>query len=505
MKILLDTNIIVHREASRVINEEIGQLFNWIDKLHYIKCVHPLTMEELKKHLDPGIAKSMAIKISSYNVLKTESALNPEIEIISKEFDKTENDKNDSKLLNELYNGRVDCLITEDKKILEKALKLGLKDSVFTIDTFLEKILSENPALVDYKVLAVRKEYFGNIDLKSSFFDSFREEYADFDKWFRKKSDEIAYVCRYGKEIGAFLYLKVEEKNENYSDIDPPFKPKRRLKVGTFKISLYGLHLGERFLKIIFDNALKQKVDEIYITIFDKHPGQKLLIRLLNQFGFVPWGLKDTPTGKEQVFVRDFRHYADKTNPKSTFPFLPKNTNVFFVSIYPKYHTELFPDSILRTESSLDYVENAPHRNAIIKEYISHSFERDIKKGDLLIFYRTGGYYQGVVSTIAIVDSVIDNIESEHEFINICQKQKRTVLTDKELKEFWNRYQNLKPFVVNLLYVYALPNRPNLKRLIEIGVIKGIDQIPRGFGKISLDELKIILKDSEGDESIISN
>ena len=59
--------------------------------------------------------------------------------------------------------------------------------------------------------------------------------------------------------------------------------------------------------------------------------------------------------------------------------------------------------------------------------------------------------------------------------------------------------------MVNLLYAYALPNRPNLKRLIEIGVIKGIDQIPRGFGKISLDELKIILKDSEGDESIISN
>ena len=299
--------------------------------------------------------------------------------------------------------------------------------------------------------------------------------------------------------------MKVEERNESYSDIIPPLKQKRRLKVGTFKISLYGLHLGERFLKIIFDNALKQKVDEIYITVFDRHPGQKLLIRLLSQFGFVYWGLKDTPTGKEQVFVRDFRHYADKTNPKSTFPFLPKDTNVFFVSIYPEYHTELFPDSILRTESNLDIIENVPHRNAIIKEYISHSLERDLKKGDLLIFYRTGGYYKGVVTTIAIVDNVKDNIQSEQGFINICQKQKRTVLSDNELKEFWNRFRNLKPFIVNLLYAYSLPKRPNLKKLMDLGIIKDFEQLHKGFVRITLNDLKIVLKEAEGDESIISD
>jgi len=33
---------------------------------------------------------------------------------------------------------------------------------------------------------------------------------------------------------------------------------------------LNGFRLGERFLKIIFDNALKQKVEEIYVTIFEK-------------------------------------------------------------------------------------------------------------------------------------------------------------------------------------------------------------------------------------------
>ncbi len=51
MKILLDTNIIIHREASKVINQDIGILFNWIDKLRYLKYIHPVTIEELNRNV----------------------------------------------------------------------------------------------------------------------------------------------------------------------------------------------------------------------------------------------------------------------------------------------------------------------------------------------------------------------------------------------------------------------------------------------------------------------
>jgi hypothetical protein len=37
MKALLDTNIIIHREASRIVNPDIGTLFKWLDKGKYIK------------------------------------------------------------------------------------------------------------------------------------------------------------------------------------------------------------------------------------------------------------------------------------------------------------------------------------------------------------------------------------------------------------------------------------------------------------------------------------
>jgi hypothetical protein len=49
MKVLLDTNIIIHRETSNVINNDIGILFRWLDKLGYIKCVHPITIWSVAK------------------------------------------------------------------------------------------------------------------------------------------------------------------------------------------------------------------------------------------------------------------------------------------------------------------------------------------------------------------------------------------------------------------------------------------------------------------------
>ncbi len=173
MKVLLDTNIIIHREAYTVINKDIGVLFKWLDNLHHTKCIHPVTITEINRYKDPVTLQSLNINLDNYNTLQTEAPLNPSVKKMSAEIDKDENDINDTKLINELLNNRVDILITEDRKIVSKADLLGIADKVFTIESFLEKVTAENPALVDYKVLSVKKELFGNIDLKGDFFNSF--------------------------------------------------------------------------------------------------------------------------------------------------------------------------------------------------------------------------------------------------------------------------------------------------------------------------------------------
>lgn len=488
MKILLDTNIIIHREASKAINQDIGILFNWIDKLKYSKYIHPVTIEELNRNKDSQTVATMAIKIASYNLIRNLAPSSKQLEHVSRQIDSTPNDINDTKILNEVFCDRVDILISEDKKIHTKAQLLGIAEKVFKIDQFLEKVTAENPDLVDYKVLAVKKVDFAQVDIQDTFFDSFREDYFAFDKWFNKKADETAYVCYSNNVLSAFLYIKVEDESENYSDIEPNFPRKKRLKIGTLKVSSNGFKIGERFLKIIFDNALQYRVSEIYVTIFDKRPEQLRLIALLEEWGFEYYGNKKMQTGLEKVYTKNFEKNQEinLVQPKKTFPFSSAESKIYIVPIYPKYHTELFPDSILRTESPKNFTENEPHRNALSKVYISRSYFKDLKSGDIILFYRTGGIYGGVATTCGIVESTVVNIPDLNTFIQICRK--RSVFTDNELKEFWDSYPNLKPFIVNFLYTYSFRKKPNLKWLNDNGIIPNIHDMPRGFREISRED-----------------
>ena len=499
MKALLDTNIIIHREANKIVSQDIGILYRWLDRGQYTKCIHSATIEEVKKNPNKETVDLFLVKLESYEVIDIPSPLQDEVKNVSDQFDTTDNDIVDTVLLNEVFVGRVDILITEDKKIHKKALELGIQDKVFTIDSFLEKTFAEHPELVNYKVLNVQKLKFGKIDLNDTFFDSLKEDYVGFDKWFIKKYDEEAYITINSNNgmLLSFLYLKVEDEKENYSNINPQFSPKRRLKIGTFKVISNGFRLGERFVKIVFDNALKNHVQEIYVTIYDKRPEQRRLIDLLEQWGFVLWGTKGEG---ELVYVRDFSPKFDIENLKACFPYISKGKNAYIVPIYPEYHTELLPDSILNTESPKEFIEDFPHRNCINKVYVSRAMEPYPSVGDILVFYRTGGYYKSVVTTIGEVLEVKTDFQDENDFILYCRK--KSVYPEQALREMW-RYSARKPFVVNFLYDYSFPHRINMKELIDLKVLTGINDAPRGFKPITKEQFEIILKETRSDESFI--
>jgi len=499
LKALLDTNIIIHREAGRVVEQDIGILFRWLDRANYLKCIHPITIEEIKKNPNHGTVQAFMTKLDSYEQIKFASPLQDRVREVSEKYDVNQNDLNDTLLLNEIFVDRVDILISEDKKIHTKAKALGIAEKVFKIDSFLEKIFSEHPELVDYKVLNVRKEHFAQINLNDPFFDSLKEDYPGFEWWFMKKADDAAYVTinRDNNLILSFLYLKIESEEENYYDIIPAFPPKKRLKVGTFKVINNGFRLGERFMKIIFDNALVNKVQEIYVTIFDHRDEQRRLIELMEQWGFVYWGMK----GKERVYVRNFTPNFDPEHLKENYPYISKSRGVYLVPIYEQYHTDLLPDSILNTESPLEFIEDFPHRNSISKVYVSRAIEPHPTSGDILIFYRTGGIHKSVISTIGLVQEVIYNIGTEAAFINHCRKG--SVFPETELKAMWNYRKNSPPFVVRFLYIYSFPHRINMRSLIELGILKDVNDAPRGFKPITKEQFELILKETRSNESFI--
>lgn len=113
-----------------------------------------------------------------------------------------------------------------------------------------------------------------------------------------------------------------------------------------------GLKLGERFIKIICENAIKLAVDEIYVTIFDKGEPQKYLISLLKNFGFSYWGRK--VDSNELVYIRSMAKQFNLDDPRKSFPYISKTTNNFIVPIWPNYHTKLLPDSILKNEKQMN-------------------------------------------------------------------------------------------------------------------------------------------------------
>jgi len=505
MRTLLDTNILIHREAGRVVRKDIGVLFYWLDKLGYEKCVHPLSLGEIRRHKDPAVVASFEIKVQNYHILRTQAPDSPAIQALRVKFDANANDAIDTSLLNEVFADHVDLLITEDRRIHAKAQYLGIAERVFTIDAFLEKATTEHPSLAEYKVLSVKQAYFGNIDISDPFFGSFKQDYPGFEQWFARKSDEIAYICKAeAGQVLAFLYVKSEGVGEHYSDITPGFAPKKRLKIGTFKVISNGYKLGERFLKIVFDNALRYNVEEIYVTIFDRSADQERLIYLLEDWGFQKHGVKRAASGEEVVLVRDFSRRADVADPCLTYPFFSRKARKFIVPIYPQYHTELFPDSILRTESPVEFVENRPNRNAISKVYISRSYEKGLQSGDVVVFYRTASgdgpaYYTSVTSTIGVVQSIHTNISTLARFIELCRK--RSVFSDEELKTYWDWQPRNRPFVVNFAYTYTFPKRLNLKSLLDLGII---EKAPRGFERLTDQMFMTLLEYSETDKRLLT-
>jgi len=481
MRVLLDTNILIHREAATVVRDDIGDLFRWLDRIGAEKCVHPRSVEEIRGHQDPEVVRSFEAKLRSYHQLRT-LATDTEPLLAIRQSDRTRNDSIDTDLIREVLAGRVDLLLSEDRNVHTKARLLGITERVLRIDSFLERVVRENPALVEYPVLAVQKQYFGDVDLTDAFFDSFRHDYPGFDEWFNRKADETAYTCRgQNDRILAFLYVKPEGLREPYADVQPAFSPLRRLKIGTFKVVLNGYKLGERFMKIVFDNALSQSSDAIYVTVFENTSEQKRLIDLLEEWGFNRYGTKTSNAGMEGVWVRSFERRASEESPASTFPFMSRTARRFIVPIYPQYHTELLPDSILSTESPMDFIENRPNRNAIRKAYISRMYFRDLRSGDIIVFYRTGtgkapAHYTSVATTIGIVESVHVDLRDFESFRAACGDV--SVFTDEELRRHWDYNRLNRPFIVRFLCAYTLPRKPNLAEMKEKGVLI---EHPRGF------------------------
>lgn len=306
---------------------------------------------------------------------------------------------------------------------------------------------------------------FRNIDLDDPFFDDLKTSYAEFSDWFAKKADATAYVFYdEGGALQGFLYLKVEE--DALTNIEPKLPAAGRLKVGTFKINAHGTKLGERFIKKIFDQAIDADVESAYVTVFPKHAK---LIELLNRYGFDDIGTKDSANGQERVLMRLLP--GPYRGIEKSYPLVDlADKSYYWLSIYPNFHTRLFPDSKLANESP-DIVKDVSHANSIHKIYIaSIKGLETLKPGDVVLIYRTSddksaAYYRSVITSLCVVEEYRDIhcFASEADFLSYCKPH--SVFDTKELSSFWatKRYRHVLRFTYN----FAFKKRVTRKELLE--------------------------------------
>ena len=293
IKILLDTNIIVYRESDNTYKDNIGVLYRIIDNNYeMIKFIHPIIKKEILQNIYDNKRQILMVRLKSYNMLDNPSK--KVCDAIKNKFlkiNKTINDEYDDILLNEVYLGKVDILITEDKKLKKKALALGIEKKVMNINEF---IFSNNDVKkVKHDILSINKVKMGTLNINDKFFDDLKKSYPNFEEWFSRKSEEEAYCYFEKNNLLGLLFLKNEEiGDDNYDDIKPNMRINRKLKISTFKVDIPHKKIGERFMKIIFDQAIYSTVDEIYVTIFDSDDKNRNLIRYFEKFGFLYFGKK---------------------------------------------------------------------------------------------------------------------------------------------------------------------------------------------------------------------
>ncbi|MBO4599041.1 MAG: N-acetyltransferase [Bacteroidaceae bacterium] len=341
---------------------------------------------------------------------------------------------------------------------------------------------------------------FADIDLNDPFFNSLKEDYPEFEAWFEKKSKDCseAYVQYTNDNLHAFLYLK-NESGEELTDITPARPACNRLKVGTFKIDAHNTKLGERFIKKILDTALDMKADEIYVTIFPKHDG---LIRILKRYGFNEEGKK----GEEFVLIKNMKVITGDI--LKDYPLLKTaGKRKFLLSIYPEYHTKMFPDSILRNEENQKYelVKDISYTNSIHKIYLCFmSDTAQLQRGDIIAIYRTKddkgpARYRSVITSICQIEEVKTNkdFNTVEEFLTYTNFY--SIFDSEELKKW---YQQRNCYILKMTYNIALT-----KRVTNGYLVDELKMSPKywGFFQLKDEQFDTILKKGEVDESVIIN
>ena len=494
MRILIDTNIFIPMEDSSIeLDGKLAELHRLASGSHQL-LIHPASRDDISRDRNTSRRDSMLRRLEKYLELESPPAFGTGEEEGLFGVPRKINDHCDNLILLALHRNCVHWLVTQDEGIHKKAKSIGEYERVLTVDQAISSLLkadNEHHRLYPN----IEDVLCHSLDLRNSFFDSLREGYEGFDKWFVEKcaqSGRRAWACTSGSDIHAIAIYKKEESP--IVTVDKRGLPGNVLKICTFKVVKRGLKIGELMLKQAFNYATSHNIQYVYATVA---PGEhEMLEDLFTEFGFYDYGI-DT-AGRDHVFVKEFPiEIPNTTDPplEYSIKYYPniklENNSVLIVPIRPQYHDVLFPELVVQPDMFSDVANSAG--NAIKQAYLCRSPMKSICPGDIIFFYRTSD--QKAVTTYGVVDQFL--IESEADKI-YQWVSKRTVYSFEEIQGMSGKEVR----VILFRLVRHIINPIHYSRLLEEGIVKGPIQ---SIVTLSRDNAIKLLEDAEINDCFIPN
>lgn len=465
MQLLIDTNILIHLEDYKEINELFAKFYKLSISNNYTLCYHPDCLKDIHRDSNEERRKITLSKLMKYQVMEDPGAMTDEFK--SKVGESNENDKVDNVLLFQVEKDYVDYLITEDKGIRSKAEKIGLRNKVRSVSEILEFLIEKNtlsipqhPLLIHCSVREIEQH------LHEPFFDSLCESYDGFNKWFQKcaKENRKCYLLKVEENISALLIYHKEKPSDHLLQSVAT----DAIKMCTLKVAetAFGYRLGELFLNKMFEYCILGSIDHLYLTVFPHHHH---LIELLLKYGFQKHEFKNKHGLSELRMIKDLsKPKKDSIKQAITshpFYFDDESINKFVVPIDPKYYFTLFKDGSYRgaglfdnTETSLSEIEG----NTISKAYLCKSKSLIMKKGDLLFFY--GSKDIGAIEPVGVLDQL--EYTKDLELIKNLVKRK-TVYKETDFDNMIKGKKEITVLIFRLIYYLRNPIRNNEIKALE--------------------------------------
>ncbi len=471
MKVLLDTNILIPLEDTRqLLSKNLADIKRVGSEVGVKFYIHPIQEQDINRDKFLQRRKLLLSRIKQYILLPSPPEFSSEEKANLNLKESNSNDKIDNQLLLAIKRHACDILVTHDKGIHKKARQIGIEQNIHYPDQFLEsikKFIGKEPTAP----AGIEDRYLYEFDLQNSFFDSLKEGYSEFEDWYSSNSDRKSWAVTVDKELAALCIYKLENRIEITSPLPDTDLSGTTLKLCTFKVSEKhrGKKIGERFLYTAFNYAISKKCKWIYIHMFGKE--HEMLVQLCNSFGFQYVGKHKKDDVYCKCMVPPTASPLSLTNLDYSINFFPhyidsSNVQKFIVPIRPEFHEKLFPDisDISQGLFRNDFQIYPPEANTIRKAYLCHSNTRQIKPGDLVLFYRSKD--RKSVEAIGIVEKTFieNSLDRVYPIIS-----KRTVYDKKELTEILT-----KETLIILFRLLKYTSPIGLKELKECGINRTI-------------------------------